>query len=319
MYRIPVRRCTKLAFRRPGSEPEQGFWSSVVSPFSKDETFARLTLAKAGGWQQSGSNSQPGRRTGIVGCTCAPARRISYLSAMRSFTKVFCLSLLSVALLAGSAQARTVKGCVIKAKTSCAGTNLSGQNLRGVNLDHANLRGANLSKADLRGANLSHANLRKANLKGAKLGPKPTAKKKGARASQTPACAPNCQGADLSYADLSFASLSYANLSYANLSSANLTNANLSHASLTYADLDGATLAYANLTYANLDGATLYGATLYGATLTYATLTNATLTNATLTYATLTGTYFYNTICQNGMLTLPSTNTAGVLATCPAY
>jgi len=110
---------------------------------------------------------------------------------MRSFPKVFALSLLSIALLAGSAQARTVKGCVIKAKTSCAGKNLSGQNLRGVNLSGANLQRVNLSKADLRGANLKSADLRRANLEGAKLGPKPTANKKGASTSATPPCAPN--------------------------------------------------------------------------------------------------------------------------------
>ena len=94
---------------------------------------------------------------------------------MRSLAKVLSLSLLMVALLAGSAQARTVKGCKIKANASCVGKNLSGQNLRDVNL-----RGANLSKADLRGANLKGANLLRANLNGAKLGPKTTTKKKGA-------------------------------------------------------------------------------------------------------------------------------------------
>ncbi|MFM8562157.1 MAG: pentapeptide repeat-containing protein, partial [Solirubrobacterales bacterium] len=61
---------------------------------------------------------------------------------MRSFSKVFCLSLLSVALLVGLAQARTVLGCEIRPKTNCAGANL-----RGANLGRANLRGA-----DLRGA-----------------------------------------------------------------------------------------------------------------------------------------------------------------------
>jgi len=54
----------------------------------------------------------------------------------------------------GIAGARTVKGCAIKARTSCPGKNLSGQDLRGANLSHANLRGANLNRADLRGANL---------------------------------------------------------------------------------------------------------------------------------------------------------------------
>ena len=66
---------------------------------------------------------------------------------MRSFGKVFCLSLLSVSLLAGSAQARTVNGCKIKAKTSCAYKNLNGKNLRG-----AKLSGATLHHVKLRGA-----------------------------------------------------------------------------------------------------------------------------------------------------------------------
>jgi uncharacterized protein YjbI with pentapeptide repeats len=152
---------------------------------------------------------------------------------MRSFAKVFCLSVLSVALLAGSAQARTVKGCVIKAKTSCAGKNLSGQNLRGVNLSSANMNGVNLSKADLRGADLKGAKLRKANLKGAKLGPKPTTKKNGARTSATPSCNPNCSGANLTYADLSYADLSYATVYKADLTSANLTSANLTYVIMT--------------------------------------------------------------------------------------
>ena len=170
---------------------------------------------------------------------------------MRSFSKVFALSLLTVAFLAVSAQARTVKGCVIKAKTSCVGKNLSGQNLRGVNFSSANLNGVNLSKADLRGANLKGANLREANLHGAKLGPKPTAKKNGAHASQTPSCAPNCQGA---------------NLSYANLTYANLTNANLYHANLSYANLSGAFLNDATLNNANLTGVALNFFSVVGAT-----------------------------------------------------
>ena len=71
---------------------------------------------------------------------------------MRSFAKVFCLSLLSVAQLAGSAQARTINGCEIRPKTNCAGANL-----RGANLERANLRGADLYRADLERARLSDA------------------------------------------------------------------------------------------------------------------------------------------------------------------
>ncbi|MCX6385538.1 MAG: pentapeptide repeat-containing protein [Solirubrobacterales bacterium] len=175
---------------------------------------------------------------------------------MRSFAKVLGLSLLSVALLAGSAQALTVNGCKIKAGTSCHHKNLNGKNLRGAKLSgatlhHVKLRNADLRNADLRKADLREADLRGANLKGAKLHYYTAPKKKGARTSATLKCGPKkaCPGA--------------------NLAGANLTNAVLN---------------YANLTNANL-----------------------------------TITYFYNTTCQNGILTFPSMHTAGVLLACPAY
>ncbi len=57
---------------------------------------------------------------------------------MRSIAKALCLSLLAVALLAGSAQARTVNGCKIRPGTSCHHENLNGKDLRGANLSGAN-------------------------------------------------------------------------------------------------------------------------------------------------------------------------------------
>ena len=68
---------------------------------------------------------------------------------MKLSLKVFCLSLLTVALIAGSAQAvallpgsakvRNVNGCVIEAHTNCGDMDLS----------HANLTGANLTGVDV--------------------------------------------------------------------------------------------------------------------------------------------------------------------------
>ena len=141
---------------------------------------------------------------------------------------VFCLSLLTVALLTGSAQAHTGKGCVIKHHTSCHHADLHGQDLHGavlhhsvlhhINLRKADLRGADLSYADLRKADLRGANLRGANLKGAKLHYYTAPKKKGARTVQaTPACFPNCNGANLTIANLGWG---------ADLTGANFSNAN---------------------------------------------------------------------------------------------
>ena len=158
--------------------------------------------------------------------------------------------------------AKTINGCVIKAKTECK---------------NANLEGAKLNKAKLKGAKLQNAQLSKAKLKGANL--------KGA----------NLKGADLTGANLTKANLTKANLS-ANLTRANLTRANLTKARLSEAGLEGANLTKANLSGANLSGAdltkaNLTGANLSGADLTKANLTNTNLTNANLTGAKLTGAF----------------------------
>ncbi len=62
------------------------------------------------------------------------------------------------------APTRTVNGCEIKPRTSCAGANLAG-----AKLSLARLAGADLRRADLRGADLSHTDLRHARLQDAKL------------------------------------------------------------------------------------------------------------------------------------------------------
>ena len=182
-----------------------------------------------------------GSRSGSTG---APARRSHYGRAMRSIATVFCLSLLAVVLLAGSAQARTVKGCVIKHHTSCDHKDLHGKDLHGavlhhsvlhhINLRNVDLRGADLSYADLREADLRGANLRGANLKGAKLHYYTAPKKNGARALQrNAACSPKCVDANLTsiplqgpYADVACSQKCVgANLTGANLTGTNLTGA----------------------------------------------------------------------------------------------
>ncbi len=121
---------------------------------------------------------------------------------------------------------------------------LSGAKFARAKLHGADLRGARLNKANFRGVVLRHADLREASLKGANFSP---TKSRGRLVRSTPACDPNCQGADLS--------------------NANLTDANLSYAILTDADLTGAIL---------------FGANLYGASLTNANLTDAEFCNTTM-------------------------------------
>ena len=158
----------------------------------------------------------------------------------------------------------------------------------------ADFRGADLRGADFRGAKLRHADLREARLTGARFDAPPTGGKR-ANGANTPSCAPNCEGADLSYAYLSDARLANAdlagaNLSYANLSGALLVNAKLTSASLNFADLAGASLISANLTGANLTVANLYVANLDGANLTAADLTGVIWNNTTCPSGTVTNT-----------------------------
>ena len=111
------------------------------------------------------------------------------------------------------------KTCVPKRGADCRGVvhrwrvehhgNLRGAKFTGAHLHGADFRGADLRGADFRGAKLRHADLRGANLKGARLDAPP---KTGKRPNATPNCAPDCQGADLSYAFLIGAFLGGANL-----------------------------------------------------------------------------------------------------------
>ncbi|MDA3005947.1 MAG: pentapeptide repeat-containing protein, partial [Actinomycetota bacterium] len=164
--------------------------------------------------------------------------------------------------------------CTLTRGAKCVGAQMRGKvkhhgdlrraNLRRADLRFADLRGANLRGADLRSANLKYADLRGANLKGAKFHyAAPVHGKTAKRVSHIPACAPNCEGADL-------------------------TNANLTNANLTNASLDSA-----NLTGANLTNAYLYNAYLISATLTSANLTGAYLRDA----------IFRGTPCPNGTVT----------------
>ena len=97
-----------------------------------------------------------------------------YKYQMRLSVKIFCLTLLAIAVLAGSAQARTVNGCVIRHHTTCDHKDLHGADLRGAVLHHSvlhhiNLRNADLSEADLSGADLTNTDLTVVDLTGANL------------------------------------------------------------------------------------------------------------------------------------------------------
>ncbi len=88
----------------------------------------------------------------------------------RSLVAVFAVaSLLVAGIGVNPASAKTVNGCVIKAKTKCVKADLKGANLKGANLKGANLKGANLKGANLKGANLTGASLRRTDLEGADL------------------------------------------------------------------------------------------------------------------------------------------------------
>jgi uncharacterized protein YjbI with pentapeptide repeats len=64
--------------------------------------------------------------------------------------------------------AKTVNGCVIKAKTKCLKADLKGANLKGANLKGANLTNTNLTNTNLTGADLKNVDLA-TNLTGADL------------------------------------------------------------------------------------------------------------------------------------------------------
>jgi uncharacterized protein YjbI with pentapeptide repeats len=139
----------------------------------------------------------------------------------------------------------------------------------------------------------------------------------------TPLCAPNCQGANLSRRDLSGANLNRANLTGANLINANLNRADLRGADLTDADLravygDYVNLSNANMTRAkmessrffftrrdgavNLSGAILRDADLGRADLTYANLTSVSAEGVQAESVNLAGANLTNAILKNATL-----------------
>lgn len=69
----------------------------------------------------------------------------------------------------GSATGKTVNGCVIQPAASCAGADLSGEDLSGSDLTKADLSGANLTDVNLSGADLTQANLSDAQIVNADL------------------------------------------------------------------------------------------------------------------------------------------------------
>ncbi len=262
-------------------------------------------------------------------------QRTWYNHQMRLSMKVFCLALLTVALLAGSATSlahqstsvgKGTKRCVPEPGADCRGVverwtveyhgDLRKAKFTGAVLHGADFRGADLRGTDFRGAKLRHADLRGANLKGARFD---TVKQTGKNTKQgTPACAATtagCQGANLNFANLTGAILINANLTSAELAGANLTNANLTNANFSYTLLEdtifsGANLTNANLTNAmfkrtspNFTNAIMVGADLSNLYLPHANLTNANLTNANLSNANLSESNLTNANLTNANLT----------------
>ena len=124
----------------------------------------------------------------------------------------------------------------------------------------------------------------------------------------TPLCAPNCQGANLTGANLSGANLSRVNLTGANLSRANLTGADLRLANLEGADLRGALGEYVNLSNANMTRANMEFSRFFfrnrdgAVNLSGANLSNANLLGADLTFANLTSVWASNAVAETANL-----------------
>ena len=178
---------------------------------------------------------------------------------MRLSMKVFCLALLTVALLAGSATSlahqstsvgKGTKRCVPEPGADCRGVverwtveyhgDLRKAKFTGAVLHGADFRGADLRGADFRGARMPHADFTGANLKGARFGP---VKRTGKNTKQVPT---SCAYA--SYADCYYVNLSYANFTQAYLSGVDFAHANLSYAIFTSAMVYGADMYQANMT-----------------------------------------------------------------------
>ena len=190
--------------------------------------------------------------------------------------KVFCLSLLTVALLAGSATSfasqstnigKGTKRCVPEPGADCRGVVERWTVEYHGDLRKAKFTGAVLHGADFRGADLRGADFRGAKLKGARFDKvKQTGKNTKQGNTSCVYLQQNCPFADLSYANFTGAYLGNVSFLYANLSYANFTNATL---------LEGVNFMYANLSYANFTSADVYSAKMDYANMTGVTLTGS--------------------------------------------
>ena len=185
-----------------------------------------------------------------------------YKYPMRLTLKVFCLSFLAVALLAGSATSlasqstnigKGTKRCVPEPGADCRGVverwtveyhgDLRKAKFTGAVLYGADFRGADLRGADFRGAKLRHADFRGAKLKGARFDKvKQTGKNTKQGNTSCVYLQQNCPFADLSYANFTGAYLGNVNFVYANLSYANFTSARVWDTNITSATMTGVTL-----------------------------------------------------------------------------
>ena len=157
----------------------------------------------------------------------------------------------------------------IKRKTSFAGAELSGANLRKVDLSGAELRWANLKQADLSESDVSEVDLRGANLVEANV--------RMANLSRT-----DLKRADMRWADMNGANMQWAEMNGANMRAANLRGAELGNASMKWADVSDAFLNEANVQRGNLLGAIFQRANLSGANLRESDLRRADLSEANL-------------------------------------
>ena len=172
----------------------------------------------------------------------------------RSFVAVCAVASLLVAGAGVSpVSAKTINGCVIKAKTKCVNANLKGADLTGANLTGVNLTGASLYNAILVDANLTNANLDGANLDGVQSW----------GTDGTPIL-PSGWTSVLGYLVGPNANLVNATLTGADLTNVNLSGADLTGANVVGVDFTNVNFANANLTLANFNDTTLDGVTSGG-------------------------------------------------------
>jgi uncharacterized protein YjbI with pentapeptide repeats len=157
----------------------------------------------------------------------------------------------------------------IKQRTTFAGADLRGADLKNADLSYSTLGSANFKETDLSDANLKNADLNDANLWGANLN----------RA--------NLSGADLKRSDLRWATLNETNLKFANmngaqLSGAQLIKADIQQAFVQYADLGGTLFNDANLSGVNFLGTKMNKVNFNNADLSRADLRMSNLDEAIL-------------------------------------